>query len=117
MHAVARSLAGTAREVAWRERVWTAIYEQGRDPGDATTVEALATDFALEIDEIVSNPDGDGLIAATEDARALGVTGVPTFMLDRWPFGGVQEEATLRSLFQRFVRKKLRDATDARSPG
>ena len=31
---------------------------------------------------------------------------VATFMLDRWPFGGIQEIATMRSLLGRWAAKK-----------
>ena len=36
------------------------------------------------------------------------IVGVPTFLLDGWPLGGIQEEFTMRSLLQRFVRKRQR---------
>ena len=33
-------------------------------------------------------------------------TGVPTFMLESWPFGGIQNEETMRSILTRFAVKQ-----------
>ena len=33
------------------------------------------------------------------------VSGVPTFMLGAWPFGGIQSDARLLHVFERFARK------------
>ena len=41
------------------------------------------------------------------------MTGVPTFMLDEWPFGGIQEDRTMRALFARYARKKRRETGGA----
>src|SRR5262249_18192657 len=48
VHAVALALAGSAREAAWRERVWSAVFEEGRDIGAEGEVERLAADLALD---------------------------------------------------------------------
>jgi predicted DsbA family dithiol-disulfide isomerase len=42
----------------------------------------------------------------TREARAAEVIGVPTFMLGRWPFGGIQEECIMRSLLTRWAEKQ-----------
>jgi predicted DsbA family dithiol-disulfide isomerase len=43
-------------------------------------------------------------------SRDLGVSlkmpGVPTFMLDEWPIGGIQEDATMRSFLRRWAARK-----------
>ena len=36
------------------------------------------------------------------------VTGVPTFMLDRWAFGGIQSPETMRSILERWVSRRDR---------
>jgi hypothetical protein len=33
------------------------------------------------------------------------VTGVPTFMLGRWPFGGIQQQDTMRMVLERFASR------------
>ena len=45
---------GTAAEVSWRERVFCAVFEEGRDPGDRTVLERLWSDLgcAPAADEI-----------------------------------------------------------------
>jgi predicted DsbA family dithiol-disulfide isomerase len=100
-HAVALALGDTPRGATWRERVWTAAFEERRAL-DAEVVAALAQDLDLELPQL----DGDAVAAATEAARALGVNGVPTFLLDRWPMGGIQEPATMLRMLERFARRQ-----------
>jgi predicted DsbA family dithiol-disulfide isomerase len=45
------------------------------------------------------------LAVATERAREEQVTGVPTFMLGAWPFGGIQNDDTMLRVLERFARK------------
>jgi predicted DsbA family dithiol-disulfide isomerase len=109
-HAVALTLAGTPKEPAWRERVWSAVFEEGCDLGDATLVR-----LGRDLDLTLSLPPADAALAGVEAlaaaAHAAGVTGAPTFMLGPWPCGGIQEERTMRSLLERFVRKHHRAET------
>ena len=100
-HAVALALRGSPREATWRERVWTAVFEEGRALDDAT-VAALAADLDLPLPEI----DLAAVATATRDAHEIGVSGVPTFLLDRWPMGGIQEPPTMVALLDRFARRK-----------
>ncbi|MEM6703982.1 MAG: hypothetical protein AAF690_14795, partial [Acidobacteriota bacterium] len=48
---------------------------------------------------------------STEEAMALGVTGVPTFLLDNWVFGGVYDDesmvAALTQLADKFREQGL----------
>ncbi|MCP4005938.1 MAG: hypothetical protein GY725_17245 [bacterium] len=41
----------------------------------------------------------------TERCVEAEVTGVPTFMLDGWPIGGIQTDDTMRDLLGRFAAK------------
>ena len=45
------------------------------------------------------------LEAESSLARRANVTGVPTFLLGEWPIGGIQEEAVMRSLLERWAAK------------
>jgi predicted DsbA family dithiol-disulfide isomerase len=113
--AAALALAGDpAREAAFRERVWSAVFEEGRDPGAAGAVEALGRDLGLDL--------GPGLLARARDELAFrtalaaeeSVTGVPTLMLDEWPFGGIQTPETTRLVLARWAsRKRARAAGEA----
>ena len=109
-HVVALELTGTPHEVAWRERVWSAVFEEGRDIGVEGEVERLAEDLGLSRATLPDLRNFSRLDAATEAAREAEVTGVPTFHVG-FPLGGIQDPATMRLLFQRWVDRqgRLRD--------
>jgi predicted DsbA family dithiol-disulfide isomerase len=102
--------AGTCREPVFRERIFTAVYEQGRACDEegliAQTLDAM--EIALLEDEIERGIEA--LDARTTAAAEAMVTAVPTFMLGPWPFGGIHEEATLRSLLGRYAARRRRGA-------
>ena len=106
-HAIALTLAGTTKEAAWRERVWTAVFDEGRDLDD-DTVRQLGRDLELDLTLPAAADALQQLEHSTQEAHEAGVTGAPTFMLDEWPCGGIQEERTMRALLERFVRKQTR---------
>lgn len=109
-HAIALALGGGDKESAWRERVWSAVFEEGRDIGSADELAAIAADLGLDAEHLASSRHLDRLEALTNAAREAGVQGVPTFMLGEWPMGGIQEDDTMRALLSRYVRKLNRDA-------
>jgi len=104
-NAVALSLADADKEAAWRERVWTAVYDEGCDPGDDAALAGWADDLALERASVMDPELLQSLERETRRAREAGVTGVPTFMLGAWPMGGIQDDDTMRALLSRFARK------------
>ena len=104
---IARALAGTAKEAAWRERVWSAVFEEGRDIGAAGQIERLADDLGVDLQGIVDDAALASLEADTRVARAEEVTGVPTFDLG-FPLGGIQEPPTMLRLFTRWAANKRR---------
>jgi predicted DsbA family dithiol-disulfide isomerase len=108
-HAVSLQLLGSDKEVAWRERVWTAVFEEGRAIDAAGELDRLGRDLQIDVAASLAAAQAERLETETRLAREAGVTGVPTFLLDGWPLGGIQEDFTMRSLFQRFVRKRERD--------
>ena len=105
VNAVAVALAGQPGEPAWRERVWTAIYEEGRDPGDQAELLRLTRDLDLDAGPLSGRRALEALEVRTLLAKESGVTGVPTFMLGEWPVGGIHGDATMRSLLGRYVRR------------
>lgn len=107
-HAVALALIDTNKEPTWRERVWSAVFEEGRDIGEAGEVERIATDIGLTV-TVVDLDRPDRLDADTHAARAIGVTGVPTFLLGEWPMGGIQDDQTMLGVLRRFRARRTNE--------
>ncbi len=101
--AVALRLAGSEREPTWRERVWSAVYEEGRDLDEEQTVERLARELDLDLDSLLDARALEAVEVETTLATEANVSGVPTFMLGEWPLGGIQDEQTMRSVFRRYA--------------
>lgn len=95
------------RGASWRERVWTALYEEDRGFAD---VASLARELEIEIAPETLAEARDELAARTAAAADEMVTGVPTFMLGQWPFGGIQQDDTMRMVLSRFARKARAEA-------
>jgi predicted DsbA family dithiol-disulfide isomerase len=106
-HSVALALAGTRHEPAWRERVWSAVFEEGRDIGAEGEIERLAADLSLDVASLADITEFRRLDAMTEAALEAEVVGVPTFHVG-FPLGGIQEPDTMRLLFERWVEKQRR---------
>ena len=106
--AVALALHGTPKEVAWRERVWTAVFEEGRDPDDEGELAAWARDLGL--DDAVLDVRIAAVDAETDRAHALGVDGAPTFLLGPWPMPGIQDDATMLGLLRRYAERQRQRA-------
>ncbi len=107
-HAVSLALAGDgAREAAWRERVWSAVFEEGRLLDDPGELERMARDLGLAAGrELGGERRLDELHTRTLLALEAGVSAVPTFMLGGFPLGGIQTEDTMRSLLGRWASKQ-----------
>jgi predicted DsbA family dithiol-disulfide isomerase len=93
------------RAATWRERVWSAIYEEGLRPEGEEAAAALARDLDIALDASGLAAGARAVAHHTEAARAAEVTGVPTFQLGRWPFGGIQSRDTMLRVFERYARK------------
>jgi predicted DsbA family dithiol-disulfide isomerase len=106
LHAIALALPSQQRPL-WRERVWTAIYEEGMLP-DADDALTLARSVGLEVAPAALERGDDTLAELTRSARAQRVSGVPNFMLGEWPFGGIQTDDTMRKIFARYATKRRR---------
>ncbi|MBI2963294.1 MAG: DsbA family protein [Deltaproteobacteria bacterium] len=106
-HAVALALADGPREAAWRERVWSAVFEEGRDIGEEGEIERLAADLTIDLRAVEGAGDLARLEAETDAAREAEVTGVPTFHVG-FPLGGIQDPHTMKLLFQRWVDRQRR---------
>jgi len=102
--AVCLTLRGSCKEPAWRERVWTAVFEEGRVPDDDGALDAWARD--LDLDVAARSVSLAPVEAETELARARGVDGVPTFVLGDWPMAGIQDDATMLTLLRRYSERR-----------
>ena len=105
-HALALTLAGGIHEPSWRERVFTAVFEEGRGPPDEAQVRHFARELVLDVAPEAVAHGWQTLRLTTEEAREQMVTGVPTFMLGEWPFGGIQTEETMKHMLGRYVTRK-----------
>ncbi|MGP9616741.1 DsbA family oxidoreductase [Arthrobacter sp. AOP36-A1-22] len=84
---------GLAGEV--KEALLSAQFEKGLDTGDTTVLRRIGTDAGLAEDDVVAVLESDRYTAEVEadiaQARALGVTGVPFFVLDmKYGISGAQ---------------------------
>ena len=102
-HALAIVLGDSPRGEAWRERIWSAVFEECRDIGDPAELERLARDLDLELPAELFPA---ALSAETETARELGVSGAPVFLLDRYPFPGIQERTVMRATIRRWLSRR-----------
>jgi predicted DsbA family dithiol-disulfide isomerase len=99
-------LAGdAARGASWRERAFRAVFEEGLVAIDAGAALRLAREVALAPEPAALDAALAELERRTEAAREELVSGVPTFMLGRWPFGGIQSEETLLRVFERYATR------------
>ena len=103
---VAIALGPGAREISWREQIWTAVYQEGRFDDLASAVTVLLPDLGWTLEDEALARGGEQLEQLTREAHEQMVTGVPTFMLESWPFGGIQNEDTMRSILTRFALKR-----------
>ena len=108
--ATAIALEGRPEAVTWRERVWTAVYDEGRDLDEPDLLERMARDLDLEPTELGNPRALETLELRTLEARDSEVTGVPAFMFNGWPIAGIQEEQTMRSMLSRFA-SRMREET------
>jgi predicted DsbA family dithiol-disulfide isomerase len=72
---------------AAKERLMAAYFTEGEPIGDRETLVRLASEVGLDADEVRGVLESDAFADAVQsdesEARALGITGVPFFVLDR----------------------------------
>jgi len=106
LHAVTLDLRGTTREPTWRERVWTAVYDEGRKVDEPGELERLGADLGIDTARLASEAGLARVDAETRLAYEAGVGGVPTFDLAGWFLCGLQDDETTRRILERFVAKQ-----------
>ena len=89
---------------AFDEAIYQALWQDGRDIGDADVLADLAETVDLPVDEIRSAIDDDGLRTELEDrfqaAQRRGITGVPTFVYEDHAARGAVPPAQLERLLE-----------------
>lgn len=85
----------TAAQADVVERLFAAHFLEGRDVGDVETLAGIAAEAGLDRAEVAAALAGDAgaaeVEAAERRAHALGVTGVPFFIVDgKWAVSGAQ---------------------------
>ncbi|MFP6641539.1 MAG: CoA-binding protein, partial [Myxococcota bacterium] len=94
---------GSEADDRWRERVFSAIYDEGVRPDHTDDWASLLRELEYEVTASELAAAGERVRELTQSASEQMVTGVPTFMLGPWPMGGIQEEETMRSLLGRWA--------------
>jgi 2-hydroxychromene-2-carboxylate isomerase len=105
---IAIGLAGTPAEAVWRERVWTAIFEEGRSPAEPGELARWTGDVGITLDTEARAVAHDAVARATRAARRAGVVAVPTLLLGAWPMAGIQDDATMLALLTRYAARSPR---------
>jgi 2-hydroxychromene-2-carboxylate isomerase len=104
--AAALTLGRGPREAAFRERVWSAVFEERRELDAPGAVEGFARDLGIALDPRAIERAREQLESGARHAAGEGVTGLPTLMLDAFPFPGMQSRHTTRLVLERWARKR-----------
>ncbi|TQQ81527.1 DsbA family oxidoreductase [Halonotius roseus] len=90
--------------LAFDEAIFAALWEDGRDIGDADVLVDLATTVGIDGDAITAALDDEAHREAVTDAftaaQQAGITGVPTFVADGHAARGAVPPAQLRRLVE-----------------
>ena len=88
-----------ARAVAWARHCLRALFARGVDLSDALALQSLGAEFgidAAQAEAVCSDPHWKAALKAANDAAiALGVFGVPYFIIDGEPFWGNDRRAQI----------------------
>jgi len=101
-HRVLHLARARGRADAAKERLMRGYFTDGETIGDPETLVRLATEAGLDADEVRTMLAGDAyrreVRAEQAEARALGISGVPCFVIDRrYGVSGAQPAETLRA--------------------
>lgn len=106
--------AGQELQLLMVETLQRAHFEQGADVGSHAELARLAgsvgLDEAAALAYLASPAGTDAVNADLAEARELGITSVPTFVIDRrFVVQGAQEESVLRSALDEIARREAVD--------
>jgi len=101
-HRLVHLAAGEGRQEAMEERLFAAHFVDNEAIGDHETLVRLAAEIGLDPVEagevLAGDAFGDEVRSDEAEARALGISGVPFFVIDRaYGVSGAQPSETLRA--------------------
>ena len=98
---VALHIASAQDEARWRHAVFDTFFEKR---SFELTPDLLRLARNLGIGVIPNEAQGFGRVEeSTREALAFGLTGVPTFLLDNWMFGGVYDDELMVSILRQLA--------------
>ncbi|GGQ45952.1 DsbA family oxidoreductase [Couchioplanes azureus] len=108
--------AGQDLQLMMIETLQRAHFAEGEDIGSHATLARLAGSVGLDeraaLDYLASPAGTDAVNADLAEARDLGITSVPTFVIDRkYVVQGAQEAPVLQSALEEIARREGVDAT------
>lgn len=88
------------------ERLFSAYFTEGRNVDDRATLVELGREIGFDSDAVAAMLESDAYVADVnsdiEEARQLGINGVPFFVFDRkYAVSGAQESAIFQDVLQR----------------
>jgi len=105
-HRLIHLAAAHGRGDAMKERLMAGYFTEGAPIGEAAALQRLAVDVGLDADEVRNVLAGDAFADEVRDderqAAALGVTGVPFFVIDRaYGISGAQDPEVILGALER----------------
>ena len=109
---VALSAPSASTEARWRREVFDSIFER-KTPELTPELVELAKEL-VGLDSLPDEEQGFQRVEeSTREAIALGVTGVPTLLLDNWLFGGIYDGESMVSILRQLSEQYRELGTSA----
>jgi predicted DsbA family dithiol-disulfide isomerase len=109
---VALQAPSASAEARWRRAVFDSIFKR-KIPQLTPELIVLAREL-MGVDALPDEEQGFPRVEeSTSEAIALGVTGVPTFLLDNWMFGGVYDGESMVSILSQLAKQYREFGTSA----
>lgn len=112
---------GPAVQAALKDRLLDAYFARGANVADAEQLTAIAVDAGLDGERVAAFLASDAGVEEVrgeiDQARAVGVTAVPTFVFEgQWAVQGAQETSTFLRVLEQ-VREQTAERTAAEADG
>jgi predicted DsbA family dithiol-disulfide isomerase len=112
----ALSVAGPSVQAALKESLMHAYFVDGENVGDEDVLVALAAECGLDPrtarDVLVTEDGLEALAVGLRRAAELGITAVPTYVIDgQWSIPGAQDAAVFEQVFRRLVARRAEPAS------
>ena len=99
------------KEKAFSSAIYQAYFQQGQNIGDIAVILALAEQVGLDhaelLDHLKAGTYSDRIQASHQEARAFGVSGVPTFIVGSAQIVGAQSPEVFVSMLKRVAERGL----------